>query len=632
MTLLSAHELTRSLGDRILLDRVNLTISEGDRVGLIGRNGSGKSTLLRCLIGAETPDAGSVQTRKHLDVAIVEQQPRLELGLTVGEAILDGLRTQKDLRMSLEEVESKMASAPEEELEGLIRKQSELTDALESLGGRNFEHEGAAMLDALKAPPPHRRLAELSLGEQRRVALAVGLLSPSELLILDEPTNHLDVQTIEWLEGYLTSYSGGLLVVTHDRYFLDRVTTRIAELDRGQLTIYQGPYTRFLEKKEERLVSEARAESNRQRALRRELEWVRRSPSARTTKSKARLDRFETMAAETPIAQPGDAQFQLPHPSRIGKTILELCGIGKTYGQRRLVSDLDLVMTRGQRIGLVGPNGAGKTTLLRIIMGEIPPDEGTIVRGQNTQIVYADQGRTDLSDHNTVIKEVAGEGDTVWIGDRPQQVQTFLEGLLFDASQQRARVGTLSGGERTRVALAKRLRQPGNVLILDEPTNDLDLATLRVLEDALVAYPGCVLVVSHDRWFLNRVTNALLVFDGRGHVTLSHSGHADWRASMASTSSRPKVRPTRGRDTSRAPTPRKRRNHSEEQEFRGMEAQIMDAEDAVQALEAEVSDPNQIKNLGPQLAERLETLERLRTEVEQLYARWEELSELEAYG
>ena len=645
-SLISAHGLERSVGERPVLDGVSLTIEVGDRVGLIGRNGAGKSTLIRCLLDLEPVDAGEIIRKRDLRARVVEQVPRLDPDATVGEAVLSGLEAARALEAELEAVEAAMPTADPTALEALVHRQAELGERLQQQGGRNFRHRAEAMLHALSAPSTDRRMGELSLGERRRVALAAGLLEAPELLILDEPTNHLDVETIEWLEEHLRSYSGGILVVTHDRHFLDRVVTRIAEIDRGELATYPGNYRRYLEQKAERDAAEARAEANRRRAIRSELDWVRRGPPARTTKSKARLQRFDAMVDDAPKARLGEASFRLPHPPRIGKTILELKKVTKRFGARTLIRDLDLVLTRGARVGIVGPNGAGKTTLLRMILGELDPDGGEIVRGHNTVMVYADQGRTDLDDDNTVIEEVAGDGDKVFVGDHPVQVHTFLEGLLFDGAQQRAKVGTLSGGERTRVALAKRLREAGNLLVLDEPTNDLDLATLRVLEDALVDYPGCVLVVSHDRWFLDRVTTAVLAFEGDGRVVLHEGGHADWRAHRDRA-----ARPPPDDRGSASPTPKparpgaslarpgggerprkKRRGFAEQREFEGMEAAILAAEADVETREARLADPAVVRELGAKVADELRALDAARARVEALYTRWEALSELDPYG
>lgn len=616
----------------MVLDRVSLTIDQGDRLGLLGRNGAGKTTLIRCLNDAEPPDGGTIQRKRDLLMRTVEQMPALNFG-TVDQAIRSGLVRQQSLLDRLEAIENRLESEDGGELQALVEEQSELSDALELAGGRSFAHRADAMLEALQAPKRDRNIEELSLGERRRVALAIGLIEQPDLLILDEPTNHLDVETIEWLERHLREYPGAVLLVTHDRHFLETVCNRIAEIDRGDLYLYAGNYRRYLEQKAMREDAEAKAEANRQQTLRSELEWVRRGPPARTTKSKARLERYENLAAANPKQQLGEASLQLPHPERLGKTILELDKVSKAYGAKILLRELSLLMTPGARIGVVGPNGAGKTTLLKMILGEIEPDSGRILRGQNTKMVYVDQARSNLDSEKTVLEEVGDGNDTVFVGTRPVSIYSFLDGLLFDGAQQRAKIGTLSGGERTRVALAKQLRQSGNLLILDEPTNDLDLATLRVLEDALCAYPGCVVVVSHDRWFLDRVTTATLVFEGEGQVVFYEGGHADWRKSQklpAPSTSTPQAVTKPKRPPS--PAKPKRRSFKQQQEFEGIEDAIAEAEETVSTLQTNLADPETHRRLGAAVAEEVERLQTQEAEVERLYARWGELSELEPYG
>jgi ABC transport system ATP-binding/permease protein len=626
LSLVSAHDVSKRYGHRTLLENVSITVEPGDRWGLIGINGAGKSTLIRILLGHEEADGGEIQRKRGLTSAYVAQSPRLDETMTIGEIAARAQTKNLEIRTALEEVGRKLGGASHEEMEGLLAEQVELTDALEHAGGWSVEHRAEAAMQALGVPPKDRRVDSLSLGEMRRLALAMGLLEQPELLVLDEPTNHIDVDAIEWLEKTLAEYPGALILVTHDRYFLDRVANRHAELDRGTLHLYEGNYTEYLAEKAEREALEARMAHKRERAIESELEWVRRRAPARTTKQKARLERFDALVAARPKATSKEAQFRLPHPPRIGKTILELHGVTKSLGGKLLIDGLDMLVTRGERIGIVGPNGAGKTTLLRMILGELEPDRGTIIRGANTSITYADQRRV-LDEDDTVIEAVAGDNDVVFIGETAVSVHAFLDGLLFDGAQQRTKISALSGGERSRVALAKALRHSANVLILDEPTNDLDLPTLRVLEEALLDYPGCALIVSHDRYFLDRVTTAILAFEGKGRVVLYQGGYDVYRqgrrvqeeveAPVVAKAARPK------RDRP------KKRSYNEEREFQTMEQRILEAEAKVSALEGELSAGDAAKRLGAAMKDKVAELEGARAEVERLYARWAELSAIE---
>jgi ATP-binding cassette subfamily F protein uup len=636
MSLIAAHGLSKRYGTRTVLDDISLAIAPGERVGLIGPNGAGKSTLIGLLLGRDTPDAGELMTRRGLRTALVEQVPRIDPTENVRQALERGLRAHAALTAHAEALAAKLGALEGEALDRAIADHALATEAIERAGGWDVGHALEAMADAIGLPPRDRQVGSLSIGEQRRVAIAAALLEGPELLVLDEPTNHLDVAAIEWLETYFARWPGALLVVTHDRYFLDRVATRLFELDRGRLFTYEGNYTEHLVQKAERDAIEARTEHNRQRSIRAELEWVRRSAPARTTKQKARLDRFDALVADKPLETRGEASFRLPHPPRLGKTILELDAVSKTWGQKKVLDRVSLSLTAGARIGIVGPNGAGKTTLVRIINGELPPDSGRVVLGQNTRVIFQDQARSELDPDATVRDEVADDNDFVIVGETSIRVETFLEQLLFDGAAQRMKVGSLSGGERSRVALAKTLRQAGNLLILDEPTNDLDLATLRVLEDALVGYPGAALIISHDRAFLDRVTTAVLAFEGDGKVTLYEGGHALYRerlleaaARRAANAAAPSVPSPTATAAAASPAARpKKRSFNEEREFQGMEAKILGLEADVATREAALQDPELLRR-GREVAEQLRGLDDARAALERAYARW---AELEALG
>jgi ATP-binding cassette subfamily F protein uup len=596
--ILTVQDLWKSFGDRQVLGGVSFAVHDRDRIGLIGVNGTGKSTLLKMVVAgavggvgvdrsesaALEPDQGLITWRRELTLEYVAQEPRLDPDATVAASLDRG------------------PEVPAHEVRGLSA--------------------------ALHVPPADRLIRTLSIGERRRVALARALLARADLLALDEPTNHLDARTVDWLEARLASLPGALLVVTHDRYFLDRVATRIFEIDRGSLHGYEGDYTRFLERQAERLSVESRHEQERAAFVRRELDWIRRGPSARGTKQKARIDRFDAAVAAGGGEQaPRPMGLRLPTGGRLGKTILELRGVGRTIGGKRLFSGLDLTMKAGDRIGVVGENGAGKSTLIRTILGREQPDEGQVIVGQNTRFSYLEQDRSDLDDDKTILEEVSGGDDHVYLEDGPIHVRTFLRMLLFADSDADRPIGTLSGGERNRVLLARLLRRGGNLVVLDEPTNDLDLMTLGALEEALVGFPGCALVVSHDRWFLDKIATGILAFEGDGQVDFHEGDYSSYVA-------RRRPRPSAARTEPKATAPRRpregprRASYKERQELAGMEDAITLAEARVAELEAMLSDPVLFKERGAEVPALVAELDQARASVERLFARWHELEEL----
>ena len=644
--ILTVQNIEKSFGARRVLAGVSFAVHAQDRIGLVGLNGSGKSTLLRLLSGAgdadeqaaDGPDAGLLTRRRDLHVEYVSQEPRLPAEQTVQEAMRAGLRAHAAVLAELEALGHEIERTDGDKRDVALAQQAALHERLHNLGGWDVEHEIRGLAAALQLPPLTAVIGTLSIGERRRVALAAALLARPELLLLDEPTNHLDARTVEWLETRLRTQPGALVLVTHDRYFLDRVATRILELDRGHLYAYDGNYHRFLEKQAERLDNEASREHERAMFVRRELDWIRRGPQARATKQKARIDRFYEAVAEKPGTDdrpPMDRKLvlRLPTGGRIGKTILELRGLGKSLGGKRLFSDLTLLLKPGDRIGIVGGNGVGKTTLLRTLLGELAPDAGEVITGQNTRIAFLDQGRAELDDERSVLQEVSGDSDSVLLEDGPVHVRTFLRMMLFDDRFADAKVGTLSGGERNRVQLAKLLRRGGNLLVLDEPTNDLDLMTLGVLEQALVEFPGCALIVSHDRWFLDHVATGILAFSGEGQVTFYEGNYSDYlEKARAQSAERPATPPARVAASAAAaverPAAPRRLTYNEQRELSTIEEKILTAEEGVKALQEELNQPALYKERAAEVPALVAALERARAQVELLYARWQELDAL----
>jgi len=522
MALLTLQDIHRTHGERHLLRGVSLAIEPGERVGLLGINGCGKSTLLRMAAGLEAPDAGQRTARRDLRLGYLEQEPRLPQEATLRQAVLAGLAGREAVLADLARVHSEL-EAPDLDaagIERLLGLQARLEDRLEQLGGHDPDHRVGALLAGVGLDDPERRCAGLSGGEARRAALARLLLSGPELLLLDEPTNHLDAEAVDWLEDQLLESRLALLMITHDRYLLDRVVDRILELELGQLVSYDGGYGDYLVARAARLEAAQRVESARANLLRRETAWMRRGPPARTTKSKARIGRYRGLVDAAPESGPGALEFSIPSGPRLGTRVLEVHGLSKRLGQRVLLDGFDLELGPGERLGILGPNGAGKTTLLRLIEGSLQPDGGSRRVGDTVVFASIDQERSGLDPAKTVLAEVAGGGGHVRLGDELRRVESFLEQFLFPGAQKLALVGKLSGGERNRVLLAKLLCLGGNVLLLDEPTNDLDLMTLRALEEALLGFPGSVLVVSHDRYFLDRVATRVLYLDGAGQAHL----------------------------------------------------------------------------------------------------------------
>jgi len=624
MVVLSATGLRRSFGLRQVLDGVSLTIDLGERVGLLGVNGSGKSTLGRILAGADHADAGTVTSRKDVTVGYLAQVPDLPRDETAREIVLGGLRRWSEARARYERIAERL-TAGTGDIEALLAEQAQASEDIEQAGGWELEHEADAVLGHVGITNLDAPAHTLSGGELRRVALARLLVSQPTLAILDEPTNHLDVDTIEWLEQYLdTRFKGALLLITHDRYLLDNVVTRTCEIERGQLHSYDGGYASFLEAKAEREALAERTEANRRNFLRTELEWLRRQPKARTTKSKSRIDRAESALAATPAKGAGKVQLQA-EVARSGHMILELAGLGVEVPGRRLVRDLDLALRQGERIGIVGPNGAGKSTLLRTILGEQPPAAGTVRLGKNARIAYLDQTRSGLRPEATVFEAVAGNRSRVEIGGQSLEFRAYLERFMFRGHEQQQKVGSLSGGERARVALARILSDPANLLILDEPTNDLDVATLGALEQLIVEFGGTCLVVTHDRYFLDRIATAIVAFEGDGQVTRYEGDYSSYLQRRPAQTRDSAPTPPTPKPARAAPTRPAGLTGAERKELAGLEPRIEAAESRVAELQDALADPQTYAD-GPAKGQKLgEELGRARADLEALMLRWETL-------
>jgi ATP-binding cassette subfamily F protein uup len=626
--ILTAADLVVRYNQRTILDAATLGIDEGDRIGLVGRNGCGKTTFLRILAGLQSPDSGTVTARRDLVVSYLPQDFTLDASLDVRGNVRQGARHVLDL---ISEFEALPAES---------KRHEELEHRIATLEGWSLDQRIETAMSHLDCPPGDRRIESLSGGEQRRVAMARAIVSRPELLILDEPTNHLDPESIEWVAGFLENFNGTFLVVTHDRYFLDRVVSRIVELSDGRFFRHDGNYTDYLLDKAERQAADATIEHKRQMFLKKELAWVRQGPRAQRSKQKDRFERYYATAAQevTPVEE--DMELVIPPPPPLGNRVVELTGIGMELGGRELFSGFDFTFENGRRVGICGRNGLGKTTLLKIVLGQLAPTQGTVKTGQLTRFNYVDQSRLQLNEERSVLEEAADGTEFVQWGESKISLRSYLKRFLFADERITTKVKHLSGGERSRLLLARILKCGGNFLILDEPTNDLDLPSLRVLEEALIAFPGVVCVVSHDRYFLNRVCTDILAFEGDGRI---HHSVGDYDYYLEKKRRRSEA-PTRGagesvttqmssasaRTPAAASKPAKPGKLSFKQlrELEGIEPQILAVETEIARIEGLFASADFHRTHATRTKELLAEAEEARKKVALLYARWAELEAL----
>jgi ATP-binding cassette ChvD family protein len=519
--------------DRVLLDDITLAFLPGAKIGVLGPNGAGKSTLLRIMAGVDNEFTGEARPTPGVRVGFLPQEPQLDPAKDVLGNVEEGVAPIRALLHEFEALTARFSeSLSDDEMAALLDQQAKLQDRIDHANAWELDRTLEIAMDALRLPPGDADVTALSGGERRRVALCQLLLQKPDLLLLDEPTNHLDAESVAWLERFLLEYPGTVVAVTHDRYFLDNVAGWILELDRGRGIPFEGNYSAWLDQKQARLVREEKQASARQRTLQRELEWIRLSPRARQAKSKARISAYEALRGEEEERLPETVEIAIPPPPRLGDVVVEATHLRKGYADRLLIDDLSFALPPGGIVGVIGPNGAGKTTLFRMIVGQERPDGGTLRIGETVQLAYVDQSRDALAAEKTVFEEISQGDDRIKIGHRELAARAYVASFGFKGSDQQKKVGLLSGGERNRLHLAKMLRRGGNVLLLDEPTNDLDVDTLRALEEALLGFSGCVVVISHDRWFLDRIATHMLAFEGDSHVEWFEGNYQDYEADL----------------------------------------------------------------------------------------------------
>ena len=622
-TVVSVRDVCVRFNDIEVLNNASLSIGQTDKIGLVGRNGSGKSTFLRIAAGLRAPDTGEISVRKDIRLQYVPQDYRPDPEATVESELRSGCRELEGLLRDFET------------LPGDDPRHAEIETRIHALDGWNLDTRIATARDKLRLPGPDAPMGRLSGGERRRVSLARAIVAQPNFLILDEPTNHLDPDAIEWVADYLKSFAGAVLLVTHDRYFLQEITRVIVELFDGAFERYEGTYGDYLEQKAERMAIAERVEENRQRFLKREIEWIRRGPKARTTKSKARIERYETAANQDGPTRELTMDMVIPPPPPLGNRVVELVDVNLAYGDKRVLQDFSFKFEKGMRVGVCGRNGLGKSSLLKVVIGATQPDSGERRAGELTEINYVDQDRLQLNDENNLLQELAAGSEFIQFGGQKLSVRAYLKRFLFADSRLVSPIKILSGGERSRLILAKILIRGGNFLVLDEPTNDLDLQTLQVLEDALIDFDGVCLIVSHDRYFLNRVCTHVLGFEDVGTIRVTvgdYDAYVDQRRRQTAAQRTPQksteTAPSKADNGTTEKPPARKLKYMEQRELESMEERIQEAEGKVDAIESQIADPANSSDAA-KLSELTEELATAEAEVAQLYARWEELESMQ---
>ncbi|MEW6735644.1 MAG: ABC-F family ATP-binding cassette domain-containing protein [Acidobacteriota bacterium] len=631
MNLLSISQVSKKYDLKPVLDGITLAVDSGERVGIIGANGAGKTTLYKLIANELTPDEGTVSLRRGTTLGLLPQQPRFDPDATVQEVLAASLVEVQRLAADYQTITERLAACQDEaELRQLQPEHEQIEHRLEQLGGWQYQHRIDMILGQLGLTSDKKLIKELSGGQRKRVALACALIQNPDLLVLDEPTNQLDAITISWLEQYLDTYAGALLLITHDRYFLDNVVDRMVELAAGKATSYRGGYSDYLVARMERQETAERAHARLLNLLRREEEWLRRGVRARGTKSKYRVQNVLELREQARREAEQRLQSQLSTTRRLGNTVLESVKLSKTYDDRVLIKDLDFILMKGDRVALVGPNGCGKTTLLRLLMGIEEPTAGSVVRGKNTHIAYFSQDRLDMDDDITVWEYLAENAETVKVGEVFRTVRSYLSDFKFNSTHLHSKIAKLSGGEKNRLVLAKLLLADANLLVLDEPTNDLDIETLQWIEQALVDFSGAVLFVTHDRFFLDKVATSLLVFEGGGRVVRQAGNYSLYMQLRSEPAVQQDLQPSPSLPLpAKRSTPRTGLTYKEQQELATLEVKLSEMEEQMAELERRLSDPAayQLANDHQGISALATQLQGLKAEADILYERWLALEE-----